>query len=224
MNEASRLPADLVAFLSGGIWALAAIFWAIVLRWEKTSVTDARRVELEQEGSGEVSPRIRAWRLLTVTALVSIPALFAIDGLVDRIRIIYAPSLSFLAGPDLVLQIVGIVLSAVALAILIGLGRKLAVHVYRLATDERRLMSTGLHRYVRHPFYLHSFLLPVGSFLLSLNYLTILLFVAYTMMWEPRSVTSWMREEEEELRRRYGGEGEAYLERTGGLFPRLRRP
>jgi protein-S-isoprenylcysteine O-methyltransferase Ste14 len=64
----------------------------------------------------------------------------------------------------------------------------------------------------------------VGSFLLSLNYLTILLFVAYTMMWEPRSVTSGMREEEEELRRRYGGEGEAYLERTGGLFPRLRRP
>jgi protein-S-isoprenylcysteine O-methyltransferase Ste14 len=32
-----------------------------------------------------------------------------------------------------------------------------------------------------------------------------------------------MREEEEDLRRRYGAEGKAYLARTGRVLPRLRR-
>jgi protein-S-isoprenylcysteine O-methyltransferase Ste14 len=86
------------------------------------------------------------------------------------------------------------------------------------------MMTTGLHRYIRHPFYIHFFLLPAGSFLLSLNYLALLLFIPYTMLWEPRPLTSWMREEEEDLRRRYGAEAEAYLQRTGRVFPRLRRP
>jgi protein-S-isoprenylcysteine O-methyltransferase Ste14 len=76
---------------------------------------------------------------------------------------------------------------------------------------------------VRHPFYVHFVLIPLGSFLLSLNYLALLLLVAYTMQWEPKPLTSWMREEEEELRRRYGAEAEAYLRRTGRVFPRLRR-
>jgi protein-S-isoprenylcysteine O-methyltransferase Ste14 len=152
------------------------------------------------------------------------PLLFAIDGLVYRLGILYAPSLTFSLGPDLVLQIAGIVLSAAGLALLIGLGRKLAVNVYRLAVHERELMTSGFHRYVRHPFYVHFFLIPVGSFLLSLNYLSLLLFFAYTMLWEPKPLTAWMREEEDEMRRRYGTEGEAYLQRTGRVFPRLRQP
>jgi protein-S-isoprenylcysteine O-methyltransferase Ste14 len=85
-------------------------------------------------------------------------------------------------------------------------------------------MTSGFHRYVRHPFYVHFFLIPVGSFLLSLNYPSLLLFFAYTMLWEPKPLTAWMREEEDEMRRRYGTEGEAYLQRTGRVFPRLRRP
>ena len=97
---------------------------------------------------------------------VVVPALFVIDGLVRDIGILYAPELSFLAGPDLALQIVGIACSAVGLPILIGVGRKLAVRVYRRALPEREMMSTGVHRYVRHPFYLQFFLLPIGSVLL----------------------------------------------------------
>jgi protein-S-isoprenylcysteine O-methyltransferase Ste14 len=224
MDGSSRLAADVVAVLFGGIWGLVAVFWAVILHWEKTSVTEARRQELEHDRSENVSPGIRAWRVTTATALVAIPLLFVIDGAVDRIGIVYSPSLSFLAGPDLVLQIAGIVLSTIGLSILIALGRKLAVNVYRLATHERKMMTTGLHRYVRHPFYIHFFLLPAGSFLLSLNYLALLLFIPYTMLWEPRPLTSWMREEEEDLRRRYGAEAEAYLQRTGKVFPRLRRP
>jgi protein-S-isoprenylcysteine O-methyltransferase Ste14 len=96
--------------------------------------------------------------------------------------------------------------------------------VYRRAVHERELMTTGLHRFVRHPFYIHFFLLPLGLFLLTLNYLALLILAAYTMLWRPALVTRWMREEDEDLRRRYGAEAEEYLRRTGRVFPRLRRP
>ena len=42
---------------------------------------------------------------------------------------------------------------------------------------------------------------------------------AYTMLWMPRPVTWWMKEEDEDLRRRFGAEAEAYIERTGRVFP-----
>jgi protein-S-isoprenylcysteine O-methyltransferase Ste14 len=219
-----RLPIEVVGLLIGGTWVLVALFGAVILRWEKTGVTEARRRELEQE-STEANPSVGiiVWRVLVYVALVGIPLLLAIDCLFHRIGILYSPSLSFFAGPDLVLQIAGIVLSVVGLAILIVVGRKLAVNVYRLAVPERKLITTGVHRYVRHPFYIHFVLIPVGSFLVSLNYLALLLLVTYTMPWEPKLLTSWMREEEEDLRRRYGTEGEAYLARTGRVLPRLRR-
>jgi protein-S-isoprenylcysteine O-methyltransferase Ste14 len=221
-----RLAIEVVALLFGSTWVLVGVFGAVILRWEKTGVTEARRRELEgeREGSERLSVGIRVWRVVVTAVLVGMPLLFAIDGLVYRLGILYAPSLTFSLGPDLVLQIAGIVLSAAGLALLIGLGRKLAVNVYRLAVHERELMTTGFHRYVRHPFYVHFFLIPVGSFLLSLNYLSLLLFFAYTMLWEPKPLTAWMREEEDEMRLRYGTEGEAYLQRTGRVFPRLRRP
>jgi protein-S-isoprenylcysteine O-methyltransferase Ste14 len=217
------LSVEVVSLLVGLTWAFVGIFWAVILRWEKTGVTEARREELERESSEQVSPGIRAWNLMMTAVVVVIPLLFAIDGLVHRLGILYSPGLSFFAGPDLALQILGIVLSASGLVILIAVGRKLAVNVYRRAERERTMMTTGVHRYVRHPFYIHSFLIPVGSFLLSLNYLALLLLVASTMQWEPRFLTSWMDEEEEDLRRLYGAEAEEYLRRTGRVLPRLRR-
>ena len=207
----------------GSTWALVAVFWAVILRWEKTDVTDARRRELERERTEAPALGSRVWPIAMLVILTGVPVLFVIDGLVYRLGIIYSPTLSFLAGPDIVLQVVGVVLAVVGLAILLGVGRKLAVNVYRLAADERRLMDTGVHRYVRHPFYLQFILLPISSFLVSLNYLSLLL-LAYTMLWEPKPITAWMREEEDGLRRRYGPEGEAYLARTGRIIPRLRRP
>jgi protein-S-isoprenylcysteine O-methyltransferase Ste14 len=215
---------EVVSVLVGVTWGLVALFWALITRWEHTSVTDARRRELDREGAEDVSPGIRAWRLMTMTVTGAVPLLFVIDGLVDRIGILYDPSLSFFAGPDLALQIAGIVVSSLGLAILIGVGRKLVVHVYRRAVHERQLMTTGLHRLVRHPFYIHFFALPIGLFLLTLNYLALLVLVSYTMLWEPKTVVGWMRREEEDLKRRYGAEAEEYLRRTGRVFPRLRRP
>jgi protein-S-isoprenylcysteine O-methyltransferase Ste14 len=219
----ARLPVEVVSVLVGATWGLAAIFWTVILRWERTGLTEARRKELESEGSEALSPGIRAWRLMTAAITIAIPALFVIDGLVDRIEILYAPELSFFIGPDLTLQIVGIALSAMGLGILIGVGRKLAVNVYRRAVGERRLMTTGLHRYVRHPFYIHFIVLPIGLFLLSLNSLALLVLAAYTTLWQPMTVVGWMRQEEDDLRRRYGDEAKEYLSRTGRVFPRLRR-
>jgi protein-S-isoprenylcysteine O-methyltransferase Ste14 len=218
-----RLPVEVVSELVGATWGLAGIFWIVIRRWERTEVSDARRKELEGEGSEAVSPGIRAWRWMTVTITGAIPLLFAIDGFVDPIEILYVPELSFFAGPDLVLQIVGIVLSAAGLAILIGVGRKLAVNVYRRAIDEREMMTTGAHRFVRHPFYIHFLVLPIGLCLLTLNYLALLVLAAYTTLWQPTTVVGWMRLEEDDLRRRFGDEAEAYLSRTGRVFPRLRR-
>jgi protein-S-isoprenylcysteine O-methyltransferase Ste14 len=218
----TRLPVEVVSVLVGAIWGLGAVFWIVLRRWERTGVTEARRRELESEAEA-VSPAIRAWRRMTTAIAIAIPSLFVIDGFVDRIEILYSPKLSFFVGPDLALQIVGIVFSAGGLAILIGVGRKLAVNVYRRADDEREMMTTGAHRYVRHPFYIHFIVLPIGLFLLTLNALALLVLAAYTTLWQPMTVVGWMRREEEDLRRRYGDEAEAYLSRTGRVFPRLRR-
>jgi protein-S-isoprenylcysteine O-methyltransferase Ste14 len=220
----ARLPIEVVSVLVGATWGLAAVFWVVILRWERTGLTEARRKELASDGSEAVSPGIRAWRRMTMAITIAIPLLFAIDGFVDRIEILYAPELSFFAGPDLGLQIAGIALSAAGLTILIGVGRKLAVNVYRRAIDEREMMTTGAHRFVRHPFYIHFLALPVGLCLLSLNYLSLLVLAAYTMLWQPMTVLGWMRVEEDDLRRRYGDAAEAYLSRTGRVFPRIRRP
>jgi protein-S-isoprenylcysteine O-methyltransferase Ste14 len=195
----------------------------VLTRWEHTGLTEARRRELERERSEPVSPGLRAWRIMTMTVTGAIPLLFAVDGFVDTIRVLYRPSLSFLAGPDLVLQIVGIVLSVLGLAILLGLGRKLAVNVYRRATSERRLMTTGWHRHIRHPFYIQFIALPIGLLLVTLNSLSLLVLLSYTTLWQPRTVIGWMQVEEDDLRRRYGAEAEEYLARTGRVFPRLRR-
>jgi protein-S-isoprenylcysteine O-methyltransferase Ste14 len=220
----ARLPVEVVSVLVGIVWGLVAIFWVVIRRWERTGVTEARRKELEGVGAESVSPGIRVWRWMMVAITAAIPLLFVLDGFVDRIEIVYAPELSFLAGPDLALQIVGIVFSAAGLAILIGVGRKLAVNVYRRAIDEREMMTTGAHRYVRHPFYIQFLVLPIGLCLLTLNYLALLVLAAYTTLWQPMTVLGWMRLEEDDLRRRFGDEAEAYLSRTGRVFPRLRRP
>jgi protein-S-isoprenylcysteine O-methyltransferase len=216
------LRVEVVSVLVGLIWGLVGVSWALMMRWEHTGMTDARRQELR--GQEAEPPGILAWRRMTFTVTGVIPLLFVIDGLVYDLGILYSSTLSFFAGPGRVLQVTGIVVSVVGLAILIGVGRKLAVNVYRRAVHERELMATGVHRYVRHPFYIHFIALPIGLFLLTLNYLALLVLASYTMLWEPRTVVGWMRQEEEDLRRRYGVEAEEYLGRTGRVLPRFRRP
>jgi protein-S-isoprenylcysteine O-methyltransferase Ste14 len=215
------LSVEAVALLVGITWLAVGIGWILMSTWERTGLTDARRAELADSPRAPLG--ILAWRFVMIVVTGGIPLLFFVDGFADGILILYRPNLTFSAGPGLALQIVGIAASIAGLAILFLVGRKLAVHVYRKAVDERRLMTTGVHRYVRHPFYLHFVLLPVGLFLITLNYLALLVLVSYGMLWEPRPVTSWMRGDERFLLERYGAEAEAYFARTGRVLPRLRR-
>ena len=217
------LSIEAVAVLVAVIWGAVGLFWLLIVRWEATHQTEARRREVEQQRSEKEGAGTRVWHIAAMTITIGIPLAFAIDGLFGGIGILYSRDLSFFAGPDLALQIVGIGLSAGCLAILIGVGRKLAVRVYRLGAEERALMTTGLHRYVQHPFYLQFLLLPVGLFLLTLNYLAVLVFISYNTLWGPRFITSWANEEEAEMRRRHGSDYDAYVARTGRFFPRLRR-
>lgn len=217
------LPLEAVAALVLVIWGAVGFFWLLIVRWESTGHTEARRREVERQRSDKEGDGTRVWQTAAIMVTIGIPLVFVIDGLVGGIGVLYSPGLSFFAGPDLVLQIAGIVISAGCLAILVGVGRKLAVRVYRLAVEERELMTTGVHRYVQHPFYLQFLLLPVGLFLLTLNVLAVLVFVAYNMLWGPKFTTAWAHEEEAEMRRRYGADHEAYVAGTGRFFPRIRR-
>jgi protein-S-isoprenylcysteine O-methyltransferase Ste14 len=217
------LSIEAVSALVAVIWGAVGLFWLLIVRWEDTHQTEARRREVERERSEEESVGTRVWHIAAMTITIGIPLVFVINGLFGGIGVLYSRDLSFFAGPDLVLQILGIALSVGTLAILIGVGRKLAVRVYRLAADERELMTTGLHRYVRHPFYLQFLLLPIGLFLLTLNYLALLVFISYNTLWGPRFITREALEEEADMRRRHGAAYDAYAARTGRFFPRLRR-
>jgi protein-S-isoprenylcysteine O-methyltransferase Ste14 len=219
------LPIEVVSVLVAVIWGCVAIAWVLIEHWETGAVSEARRREIEQERSERLPSSIgkRVWIVFARAVTAAIPLLYVIDGFWDRIEILYSPGFSFTAGPDPALQIAGIVISVVGLTILIVLGRKLAARVYALAVHERELITTGLHRYIQHPFYVHFVLLPVGLFLLTLNYLAVLLLISYTTLWGPKLLTSWIREEEVELRRRFGADYEAYAARTGKFFPRFRR-
>ena len=219
------MPIEVVSVLVAAIWGCVAIAWTLIHRWETRPVSEARRLEIERERT-ERRPSPIGWLVWIVVAwavTAAIPLLYVIDGFWDRLEILYSPRLSFTAGPDLALQIAGIVISAIGLSILIVLGRKLAVRVYALAAHERELITTGVHRYVQHPFYVHFALLPVGLSLLTLNYLALLVLVSYTTLWGPKLITTWIREEEVELRRLFGADYESYAARTGKFFPRFRR-
>jgi protein-S-isoprenylcysteine O-methyltransferase Ste14 len=220
------LPIEAVSVLVAVIWGSVGAFWALIVRWEGTHQTEARRREVERQRSGEEPQSLgtHVWSIAAPTITIGVPLGFVIDGLFGGIGVLYSPGLSFFAGPDMALQVAGIVASVVGLAILIGVGRKLAVRVYRLAAEERELMTTGLHRFVQHPFYVQFLLLPVSLFLLTLNYLAVLVFISYNTLWGPKFITAWAREEEAEMRRRYGADHEAYAARTGRFLPRFRRP
>ncbi len=188
-------------------------------------MTDARKRELEKSrGQESPSSRLnRIWSSVARIVLVVLPLLFVIDGLFLRIGLLYSPSLTFPTPADMVVQGAGIALSMAALALMTTVGRTLAKRVFAMSTEERQLITTGAYAYVRHPFYLHFILLPLGWLLLTLNVLALLIVLFYNTLDGPISPTRFMDEEEAELLARHGREYEEYMKRTGRLLPRWRR-
>jgi protein-S-isoprenylcysteine O-methyltransferase Ste14 len=216
--------AVLVLVISGA-WLAG---WILVSRWENTNHTEARRRELEAEREARASRGARpfawgVWEIGARTALVVVPILFVVDGFGVPLGLLYAPSLTYVGPLALPLQVLGVACAAAGLVILFWVGRILAVNVYRKASKERELLQSGIYAYIRHPFYLHFLLLPVGLLLLTLNPLMLVVLLAYLTLDGPVLPSTWMREEERELAGRHGPTYAEYHERTGRWLPRIRR-
>ena len=208
----------------------------------KKFLTEARKIELEakqpEKRKVKIAPKI--WDLIHRPILIFIPLLFIIDGLILRMGILDSPYLSFLNPTSIYLQILGLILQIMGLIIIFcGLilyliaGKIVTKEVYSKATEERKMMTTGLYAYIRHPLYLSFILIPVGFLLTTLNLLSLLYFMASTISTHPDEecdregkftfVTQEVRCEEKYMKKIYGKDYEEYMEKTGRLFPKFRK-
>ena len=222
------LPRHDVAVLMLLISAAWLAGWILISRWENTNHTDARHRELEAEREARASRGARplAWRLWEIgarTGLVLVPTLFVVDAFGVPLGLLYEPWLTYVGPLALPLQVLGVACAAAGLLLLFWVGRILAVNVYRRATDERELLQSGIYAYIRHPFYLHFVLLPIGLLLLTLNPVMLVVLLAYLTLDGPVLPSTWMRDEERGLAGRHGQTYAEYHERTGRWLPRIRR-
>ncbi len=203
--------------------------------WPKKFLTEARKKELEAKQSKKRKVKIahKFWSLARKLIIIFLPLFFIIDGLVFRMGILYSPYLSFFNPLDFFLQIIGLIIIFFGLVLYSIAGKTVSQEVYSKATEERKMITTGIYAYIRHPFYLSFILIPVGFLLISLNYLSVLFFIAFTVTANPDKecdragkltfVTKEARCEEEGLKRIYGKDYEEYMEKTGRLLPKFRK-
>lgn len=78
------------------------------------------------------------------------------------------------------------------------------------------LVTTGPYRFIRHPYYVFTFLMMLGSTLLTANWLVGLSGLSVISLLAIRSVN-----EEQMLIERFGEDYRHYIQRTGRFFPRL---
>ncbi len=113
-------------------------------------------------------------------------------------------------------------------------GIMVVLQVYAKASEERRIITTGIYANIRHPLYLSFFLIPIGMFLITLNYVGILLlppFLFFTnsdleVCGRKGKMTFLIKAiecEEMALIQRFGKEYEEYMKGTGRLLPWIRR-
>ncbi len=220
------LPIRIAGALLAGLWGTAVLMWLVLdPYWTRRHMTEARRREKEAaKAQPHARPPVdRAWSAIAIVVLLALPTLYIVDALLLPLGLLYAPSLSFIPPFASAWQIGGVAVTLVGLWIMLTVGRTLARKVFAKAEAERSLITSGLHARIRHPFYLHFILVPLGLLLLTLNVLSLLLVLFYTTLFGPKSLLTVMKEEEAYLREKYGEEYEVYMGRTGRLFPRLRR-
>ncbi|HDZ19261.1 hypothetical protein LCGC14_0835640 [marine sediment metagenome] len=154
--------------------------------------------------------------------------------------ILDSPYLSFLNPINIYLQIIGLVIQIMGLIIIFcGLilyliaGKIITKEVYSKATEERKMMTTVLYAYIRHPLYLSFILIPVRFLLITLNLLSLFYFIIFTISIRSDEecdregkftfVTQEVRCEEEYMKKIYGKDYEEYMEKTGRLLPKFRK-
>ena len=201
----------------------------------KKFLTEARKKELETKPSEKRKVKIapKVWGLVQEPIRIFIPLLFIIDGLIFRMGILYSPFLTFFNPIDIYLQIIGLVIIFFGLILYLIAGKTVTKEVYSKATEERKMMTTGLYAYIRHPLYLSFILIPVGFILITLNLLSLFYFMAFTISTHPDEecdregkftfVTKEVSCEEEYMKKIYGIDYEEYMKKTGRLLPKFRK-
>lgn len=229
------IPIEIVSGLVLATMGTIVLFLAAGSYWERRLMTEARKREIEAEKQEKGERRTRSpskvvWWVIYGIILFGLPVLLVVDGLAVRIGLLYSPYLSFSNPLDNYVQAAGVVLLALGLVILVASGRMISGHVYAKAREERRLITAGIYAYVRHPFYLSDILIAIGLILITLNYLALVLALAFWSQpvesdgrTKPALLTTIIATEEQELLEMFGKEYEDYMKRTGRLLPKIRR-
>ncbi len=201
--------------------------------WPKKFMTEARKKELEAKQSKKRKVKIthKFWALVREPIIIFLPLLFIIDGLVFRMGILYSPYLSFFNPIDIYLQIIGLIIIFLGFILYLIAGKTVLKEVYSIATEERKMMTTGLYAYIRHPYYLSFILIPIGFLLITLNYLSLFYLMAFTVTANHKEcrggkfifITQEVRCEEEKLKKIYGEDYKEYMEKSGRLLPKFRK-
>lgn len=100
-------------------------------------------------------------------------------GVIFEIGLLYSPFLSFFSPIDSYVQMAGVLLTAIGLVVMVFVGRTLILQVFTKASEERRMLTTGIYAYIRHPFYLSFFLISIGMFVITLNIVGLLFLPPY---------------------------------------------
>ena len=144
-----------------------------------------------------------------------LPIALAVDGLAGTARVFYNPLFTFPIPWADPLQAFGIMLLFLAMPMLTSAAFLAAKYVYSKPEPDRRLLTRGPYRLVRHPIYLAFALTGVGFVLLAQNYLMLpVLILLHNWGWQ---------KEEAELEQAYGERYTEYRARTGAFLPRIQR-
>ncbi len=196
--------------------SMAVLWLGLFPRWQKKFVTEARKREIS---AGE-RRRVRKKTKISLESAGQmiwflLPLLLAVDGLLRKPILLYSPVLSFFNPLDTLMQFAGYVSLLLGIMIMGIVGYTLSKNVCSKAYDERKQITTGFHRSVRHPFYLSFILISVGIILVTLNLVAVLLLPAPFLGWS-------IEEEERGLLQKFGQDYRDYVKRTGKLFPKVR--
>ncbi len=148
-------------------------------------------------------------------------SIFSFLGLIAILIYQFSMRSLLLYFPNFVTQLVGMLMMAAGAAVMLIMIRKYFMQLSGIRwltqeTSKSKLQVTGLHRYVRHPLYLGTFILiwgwfifyPSLSFLICSSIITIYTLIA-------------LRYEEQKLIREYGNDYIQYRKKVPSLIPKF---